>query len=282
MHHGFRCLARGHILGPGRKFSQFRIPALGQFARKSSFQFSGQGRICPPVVGQRILPGVLVLSPVGNRPAEKFRDLAGNIKCLLRGPGAGFFGAVELLFPQGRAVRIAQTLFVWGAVADRGPHANERRFFLFFFGFFNGPVDSGHIVSVFDLLHLPAVSLEAHLDVLGKSKSCGTGQRDPVVVIQDDELSQAQMPRQRAGFRCQPFHQISVAGHYIRIMIDDLLTLAIETGSQVRFGNGHADTVGQSLAQWAGGDFRARHMPVLGVPRRPASPLAEIFNVVQR
>ncbi len=179
-------------------------------------------------------------------------------------------------------MRIAQTLFVWGAVADRGPHADERRFFLFFFGFFNGPVDGGHIVSVFDLLHRPAVSLEAHLDVLGKSKSCGTGQRDPVVVIQDDELSQAQMPRQRAGFRCQPFHQISVAGHYIRIMIDDLLTLAIETGSQVRFGNGHADTVGQSLAQWAGGDFRARHMPVLGVPRRPASPLAEIFNVVQR
>ncbi len=47
-------------------------------------------------------------------------------------------------------------------------------------------------------------------------------------------------------------------------------------------GEGHADRIGEALAERAGRDFDPGGMAELGMPRRPASELAELAQVLQR
>ncbi|MCK7509366.1 MAG: hypothetical protein MZV70_38610 [Desulfobacterales bacterium] len=173
-------------------------------------------------------------------------------------------------------------MFAGRAVTDGGLHTDQRGFAGFLFGFFNRPVDGGHIVAVLNFLHLPAVGLEAHFDIFGKRQSCGAGQGYFVVVIKNDEFPQTQMTGQSAGFRDHAFHHVAVSGHDIRVMINDGLPVAIEPRRQMRLGNSHADGVGQSLPQRAGSHFHACRMLIFRMSRCAAAPLAEIFDVVER
>jgi len=56
----------------------------------------------------------------------------------------------------------------------------------------------------------------------------------------------------------------------------------VEPRRQVRLGNGHAHGVGQSLSERPRGNLHAGRVPVFGMTRRAASPLAEVFDVVHR
>ncbi len=90
------------------------------------------------------------------------------------------------------------------------------------------------------------------------------------------------MPGQRAGFGDHSFHHIAVTGQHIGEVIDYFISFAVETRGQVSLGNCHAYGIGQTLTQRARGYFRTGGVPVFGVPRCAAVPLAKIFNIVQR
>ena len=60
---------------------------------------------------------------------------------------------------------------------------------------------------------------------------------DAVVVIEGDQLAQAQRAGQRAGFVGDAFHQAAVAQEDIGVVIDDLVAVAVELAGQHLLGH---------------------------------------------
>ena len=107
------------------------------------------------------------------------------------------------------------------------------------------------------------------------------GQRDLVVVVQRDQFAQAEVAGERGGFVRDPFHQVAVAGEHIGVMVDDRFGRVVD-GRQMRFGDRHADGVGEALSERPGRHFDARRVVVLGMARRLAAQLPERFEIVER
>ena len=103
-----------------------------------------------------------------------------------------------------------------------------------------------------------------------------------IVIIEIDQLAQFQMPGERGGFRRHAFHQIAVADQSVGEMMNDLKPWPIVPGGQIRFGDGHAHPVTESLTEWTCGDFHAGGHAALGVTGRVAAPLAKLFDLVER
>ena len=93
----------------------------------------------------------------------------------------------------------AGVLFFRGPESDRRPKTDEGGSLCFLLSLCNGLIDRLRIVSVPNRNHLPAAGSETLIDVLGKTERRGTGKGDPVVVIKNDELPQAEVTGQRAS-----------------------------------------------------------------------------------
>src|ERR1700738_1721570 len=65
-------------------------------------------------------------------------------------------------------------------------------------------------------------------------------------------------------------------------MIDKREVLLIEFRREVRRAHRHSYAVAESLTQWAGGDFDAGRQNIFRMARSFRSPLAKVFDVVQR
>ena len=74
-------------------------------------------------------------------------------------------------------------------------------------------------------------------------------------------------------------HEAAVAGDDEGVVVDEL---GAEAGPQPALGHGHADAVGEALAERAGGDLDAGGVVHLGVARGGRAPLAERLEVVER
>ena len=117
--------------------------------------------------------------------------------------------------------------------------------------------------------HVPAVGFEALRRVVGEPAFDVAVDGDAVVVPEGDQLAQAPGAGQRAGFVRDAFHQAAVAEEDIGVVIDDLVAGLVELGGQQLLGHGHADGVGDALAERAGGGLDARRCS--RIPGGPAS-----------
>ena len=99
-----------------------------------------------------------------------------------------------------------------------------------------------------------------------------------VVVVDDDQLAEAQGAREGCRLGCHAFLEVPVGGKGIGVMVYDLVAGAVVTRGQPALREGHADGVGQTLAQRAGGYFNAGGEAVFGVPGGPAAPLTELLE----
>src|SRR5262249_21658577 len=100
-----------------------------------------------------------------------------------------------------------------------------------------------------------------------------------IVVIENSELVQAQMPGERDGFLADAFHQIAIGSQHERRVIDDL---SAENRGEMALRDGHADGIGESLAEGAGCRFYAWLMAVLGMARRERADLAKALDLLDR
>ncbi len=127
--------------------------------------------------------------------------------------------------------------------------------------------------------HPPAVGLEPlhGVVVIGQLGRAVDG--DVVVVVDGEQAAQAEMPGQRCRLVGDAFHDAAVAGQHENAVVAHL---GPEAGPHHALGEGHADRVGEALPQRAGGDLDARGVPELGVARRPAVPLPEPAQVIER
>lgn len=168
-----------------------------------------------------------------------------------------------------------------GAEADRGVDLDERRLVGHGLGRLDGLLDGGVVVvAVLDDLHVPAVGLVALLHVLGERDVGAAVDGDLVIVVQHDELAEAQVAGQRRGLRGHALLQAAVAADDVRVVVHDVEAVLVELGGQVLLGNGQPHGVRDALAQRARGHLDAGRAEVLRVAGRLGAPLAELLELV--
>ena len=163
-----------------------------------------------------------------------------------------------------------------GAVADGRPAGDQGRPV----GFprpRDGARDGGRVVAV-DAQRPPAGGLEAlHLiDRVGQGQGAVDG--DAVVVEQDDEAAQPEVPGEGDRLLADAFHEIAVGGQHVGVVVDEIVA---ELGVEHALGEGHADGRGEPLAERPGGGLDAGRHEVLRVPRRLRVELAEALQLVE-
>ena len=78
------------------------------------------------------------------------------------------------------------------------------------------------------------------------------------------------------------FHQATITNEAPGTVIDNLMTLLVKSSGHELFGYGHTHRIGKALTKGPCGGFNARGITVLGVPRRLAMQLTEVFDVLHR
>ena len=143
-------------------------------------------------------------------------------------------------------------------------------------------VDGIDVVAVDRPDHLPAVRTETRRAVVGEPALYMAVDRDAVVVVQRDQLAELPGTGQRGCLMRNAFHQAAVAEEHVGVMVYDRGTCPVELGREQFFRECHADCVGESLPERAGGRLDARCHIDLGMARRLRMQLAEVLQFVER
>ena len=173
------------------------------------------------VVELRVPFGLGVLAAARLR-APVFAGFVGNVEALVFGEAEVFLGGLGGVGAEGFAVDLVGA-GLGAAVTDDGAHADERRLGGLGLGGEDGFLDGDEVVAVFDHLHVPVVGLEALGHVFGVAEFGGAVERDQIVVIEHDQLAQAEGSGERGGFMADAFHQIAVAAEDVGVVVDRLL-----------------------------------------------------------
>ncbi|MNC47835.1 hypothetical protein D3C75_969200 [compost metagenome] len=91
--------------------------------------------------------------------------------------------------------------------------------------------------------HVPVISLETFGGVVGKPAFSFAINGNPVVIVETDELAEAESPRQRANFMRNAFHQAAITHKYVGEVVDDFVVGAVELRPQGAFRNRHPYSV---------------------------------------
>src|SRR5690606_4928905 len=114
--------------------------------------------------------------------------------------------------------------------------------------------------------------------IVGAGKAGGAVDRDAIVIEEDDQLAELEMPGQGSRFMADPLHQAAVASDHIGVVIDQFLT---EAGSHDPLCQGHADRIAETLTQGTGCRLNSRSMAILWMAGSAAAELAEVLQLLQ-
>ena len=172
---------------------------------------------------------------------------------------------------------------VGGRVGDVGADLDERGTLGFGPGGLDRLEQPVHVLGVLHPLHVPPVGVHPRGMVLGVKGDRGAPvDRDPVVVVANDQLAQAEVPGDRSCFLGDALHHVPVRADRIGVVIHDLEPRPVEALGQEALGHRHSHGVGHALAERAGGYLHARHQAALGVARRARVPLPEALQILDR
>ncbi|MCY1515307.1 hypothetical protein D9M68_498890 [compost metagenome] len=195
-------------------------------------------------------------------------------------PAEGGAGGGDLVVAQRRAVALFLAGLVRRTEADHGLAADQGRTVAGLARGLDGGLDLVGVMAVDVADHLPAVGLEALRGVVGEPAVDFAVDGDAVVVVEGDQLVQALGAGQGADFMGNAFHHAAVAEEHVGVVVDDVVAVTVELGGQHLLGDGHADGVGEALAERAGGGLDARGVAVFRVARGARAKLAELLQVL--
>ncbi len=109
----------------------------------------------------------------------------------------------------------------------------------------------------------PADRFKTAVDIDAGGQLGSTFDGDLVVVVQHDQLAQAQVSGQIDRFVGDAFHQAAIADQHIGVVIDQFVA---EAGIEHPLGQGHADRCRQALTEWSGGGLNPGAVPIFGMP----------------
>ena len=251
-------------------------PVTGKRAGHAPLEFRRQLRMGVTVGIEASGPGIFEgLAAASAIPGGG--DVFGNMKGRV-GPADSLAYASYLVLAKGCAMGGFLALLVGRAPTDDGLAANKSGCVAVGARAFDGAFHRARIVPVHIGYHLPAVCAETRRRVVGEPTLHISVDGDAVIVVEDDQLTESQGAGEGTRLVGYAFHQATIADKYISIVIDDDVVFAIELRGEYFFGDGHADGVGEALAQWAGGGLDARCVAVLRMSRGHGVQLPEIFD----
>ena len=200
------------------------IPSGWEPAIDRILELFGQLRVSRAIGVEAGAPVALGIRAPVNSLSHVFECPIGYQEVRVLGPSVGPLGELDLLFAKWRAVHTRGVLLVGRSEADVRAHDDQGRPVGLRPRCIHGCPESVHVVGrVTQVLHMPAVRREASRGVVGVRKVRGAVDRDPVVIIEDDQLPEAQVAGERAGFVGRSLHEIAVAAHDVREVIDDVV-----------------------------------------------------------
>jgi hypothetical protein len=143
-------------------------------------------------------------------------------------------------------------------------------------------VDGHEVLAVVDVLHVPAVGLVAFADVLGERDVDVVLDRDPVGVVDQDQVSQLLGAGQGRRLAADRFLHVPVGGERPDDVVEHALAdrgVGVEQAAFAARGHRHADRVGHALAQGAGGGLHPRGVADLRVAGSQRAPRTQSLQV---
>jgi hypothetical protein len=221
--------------------------------------------------------GALGLAALG----QVARHIGRHQELGLEGDSQVLLGGAHLLGAEGAPVHLGETRPVGAAEADGGPGDQDRRALGLGAGRLEGPPQAVHVLPV-DSLDVPALRLEARPHVLAEGDGGGPVDGHPVVVVENDQVTEAQMSGDRGGLVADAFHQVAIAGKGVDPVVTGSLAFAGEARLGHPGGQGHADGVGEALPQRTRGHLDTGGIPALRVSGGEGAQLPERLDVFQR
>ena len=172
-------------------------PICGQVAVRAALELGGQLREFPGVAVERRLPGGFTIG-AGRCRIPRAGDVLGNLEGRMR-PSQRFTARGNLVITKRRTVRARSALLVRRAEANDGLAGNQRGPLCVGHGGVHGGSYSGGVMSIDIGNDLPAVRFKTLYRVVGKPGVGLAVDRDPVVVVETNELAKLPGTCQRAG-----------------------------------------------------------------------------------
>ena len=178
----------------------------------------------------------------------------------------GGLGELHLIRAEWRAVRLLAPRLVWRTETNDGAHCDQARSLV---GDrpIDGAIDRLDVVAIFDARGVPAVGIKALQHILGPGGGGWPVELNKVVIPEIDQLVELQVPRERRGLRGDPLLQVAVGDDGEDTVINHRVSWAVELFGEAALCDRHADAVGESLAERAGGGLNAGGQAELWVPR---------------
>ncbi len=177
---------------------------IGEVGIPASRQLPVHGGL--PLIGQLgVLGGISLKAslPLGfpgpaslHRLSETGQNLVGNVEGGLSGPSQVLLGASHLFLAQWCTVGLCCILLARAAVGDVGADHDQRWLLRCRLGGLDSGRDGCQVIAVVHSLHVPTVGLEATLHILGEGQIGAAFDGNVVVVVEVDQLTQAQVPGQ--------------------------------------------------------------------------------------
>ena len=143
--------------------------------------------------------------------------------------------------------------------------------------------ERAEVVRVVDVLDVPALRLEPRAAVLGGERDRGRAvDRDPVVVVEVDELAEPELARDRRGLVRDALHHVAVGADRVDAVVDDRVARPVEEVAEEPLRDRHPDAVREALPERPGRRLDARRVTALGVAGRRRAPLPEALELVER
>mmetsp|Transcript_76810 Transcript_76810/g.215909 ORF Transcript_76810/g.215909 Transcript_76810/m.215909 type:complete len:575 (+) Transcript_76810:715-2439(+) len=271
----------GLALVIGRALRQGVHPALRQLlVDRDALELLRELRLLLLVLGPERIPSHLFLGALGGMGPEHVVDTLGHLELAVL-PTELVASQLRLILAEGRTVGIVAVGLVRRAVADDGLDLDQRRLVLASLGLLDRLPDGVHIrVAVSHGEHLPAVGLVALAHILGEGQVRVAIDGDAVVVVEGDELAQAQVTGVRARLVGDALLHAAVAHDAVGVVVDQVHARFVVDRREVRLGSRKTDGIGDAHAKRAGRDFDACRLEVLRVARRLGAPLPELLDVV--
>jgi hypothetical protein len=189
---------------------------------------------------------------------------------------------LDLVGAERRAVRLRGVHLVRTAIRDVGSNDDEARTVGLPLCGINRAVEDVEIVDVGDSQHLPPVGLEPLLRIVAEGELGVALDRDVIVVVEPDQLSKPKVAGERCSLVRHSLHHVAVARDEVGVVIDDRVILLVEDRREMCLCHRHPDRVAHTLTEWSGGRLHAGSVTVLGMAGRPALPLPEVPDVIER
>ena len=258
----------------------FPRPSRRQLARHPPLELRRILRELDPPSSEPRLPFAVTRGPsFTGIPARV--DLAGDLEGRVRPPEC-FACARDLVVAERRAMCGRLARLVRRTEPDDRLAAQQRRAIGGRERFADCRVDRSRVVAVDAAHHVPAVGFEPSRGVVGEPPPDLAVDGNVVVVIERDQLAEAQRSRERAGLVRDAFHQAAVADEHPRAVIDDRVPVPVEARRQHLLRDCHADGVRKALPEWSGGRLDPWCVAALGVPRGHRMELPEALDLVER